>query len=288
MKKCFLSSIVLAFMLVISASFAFASPEVIAPETANQGSAIEIIIPNIPKEYKHVSFSWLDMNRKLFLKDEGEFQSASILIPMPYDVTKDQILKLHFGNETVTKVIKPSKVNWRKSTLTVEPQFIQHPAELDAKIKKDRAKSSKAFSTYTMKNELTGDYTRPAKGIVTSEYGVQRVYNGKLQSVHRGVDFRGATGVATYAFADGKVIVSDDFHYSGQVIYIDHGQGVISSYAHLSARNVKEGDIVKAGQTIGKIGATGRVTGPHLHFGLALQGIAIDAFPLLPKLASEK
>ncbi|MEO3706605.1 M23 family metallopeptidase [Trichormus azollae] len=127
-----------------------------------------------------------------------------------------------------------------------------------------------------------GVFLRPNKGRMTTTYGVRRYYNGKFANdyYHRGLDYAGAAGSAVVAPAPGQVAlvgrVSQGFRVHGNVVGIDHGQGVTSIFMHLSRINVKEGDIVKAGQLIGGVGSTGASTGPHLHWGLYVNGKSID------------
>ncbi len=130
-----------------------------------------------------------------------------------------------------------------------------------------------------------GPFIRPNRGRITTIYGVRRYYNGKfaLDYYHRGVDYAGAAGSPVVAPAAGRValvgLVSQGFRVHGNMIGIDHGQGVTSVFLHLSRINVKEGDFVKAGQVIGAVGSTGASTGPHLHWGLYVQGESVDPTP---------
>lgn len=130
-----------------------------------------------------------------------------------------------------------------------------------------------------------GKLLRPNKGETTTGYGVRRYYNGEFAKdyYHRGVDYAGASGSAIVAPAGGRVALigreADGFKIHGNCIGIDHGQGVSSIFLHLSRINVKEGDVVRAGQVIGTLGSTGAATGPHLHWGLYVQGLAIDPAP---------
>ena len=130
-----------------------------------------------------------------------------------------------------------------------------------------------------------GAFLKPNKGRISTIYGVRRYYNGKFAQdyYHRGVDYAGATGSPVIAPADGRIAlvgrVSQGFRVHGNMIGIDHGQGVITTYLHLSRLNVQEGDVVKAGQVIGAVGSTGAVTGPHLHWGLYVQGESVDPTP---------
>ncbi len=137
----------------------------------------------------------------------------------------------------------------------------------------------------TPKKFWNGAFLKPNKGRITTIYGVRRYYNGKFAQdyYHRGVDYAGATGSPVIAPADGRIALvgraSQGFRVHGNIIGIDHGQGVVTTYLHLSRISVKEGELVKAGQVIGAVGSTGAVTGPHLHWGLYVQGESVDPTP---------
>lgn len=130
-----------------------------------------------------------------------------------------------------------------------------------------------------------GPFFRPNQGEITTIYGVRRYYNGKFAEdyYHRGVDYAGAYGSPVIASAAGRVALvgreSQGFKVHGNVIGIDHGQGVTTIYLHLSRIDVKEGDFVKAGQVIGALGSSGASTGPHLHWGLYVHGQSVDPVP---------
>ncbi|MBD2353978.1 M23 family metallopeptidase [Tolypothrix sp. FACHB-123] len=136
----------------------------------------------------------------------------------------------------------------------------------------------------------SGKFLKPNAGRMSTIYGVRRYYNGKFANdyYHRGVDYAGAQGSAVTAPAAGKVAlvgkVSEGFRVHGNVVGIDHGQGVTSIFMHLSRINVKEGDVVKAGQLIGAVGSTGASTGPHLHWGLYVNGKSVDPTPWRTKV----
>ncbi|MBD2041783.1 M23 family metallopeptidase [Microcoleus sp. FACHB-672] len=130
-----------------------------------------------------------------------------------------------------------------------------------------------------------GAFLRPNAGEITTIYGVRRYYNGKFAEdyYHRGVDYAGAYGSSVVAPAAGRVALvgreADGFAIHGNCIGIDHGQGVTTIYLHLSRINVKEGDMVKPGQVIGAVGNSGASTGPHLHWGLYVNGLSVDPVP---------
>ncbi len=131
----------------------------------------------------------------------------------------------------------------------------------------------------------SGPFLRPNQGPVTSEYGVRRYYNGVFAQdyYHRGVDYGGGVGSPVVAPAAGRVVLvgreSEGFRLHGNTVGLDHGQGVTSIYLHLSRIDVQEGDLVQPGQRLGAVGATGAVTGPHLHWGLFVHGVSIDPVP---------
>ena len=131
----------------------------------------------------------------------------------------------------------------------------------------------------------SGVMLRPSQGRVSSEYGVRRYYNGKFAEnyYHRGVDYAAATGSPVVAPAAGYIRlvgrVSDGFELHGNTVGIDHGQGLLSIMIHLSRIDVSEGDFIRAGQRVGAIGSTGAATGPHLHWGLYVNQVAVDPVP---------
>jgi murein DD-endopeptidase MepM/ murein hydrolase activator NlpD len=130
-----------------------------------------------------------------------------------------------------------------------------------------------------------GSFVRPSAARISTEFGVRRYYNGEFATdyYHKGVDYAGAQGSAVVAPAPGRVSLigreSEGFHVHGNIIGIDHGQGVVSVFMHLQDINVKVGDMVTAGQNIGTVGATGAAAGPHLHWGLYVNEVAVDPVP---------
>jgi murein DD-endopeptidase MepM/ murein hydrolase activator NlpD len=126
-----------------------------------------------------------------------------------------------------------------------------------------------------------GPFVRPVPGEPTSIFGTRRIFNGKPRSPHPGLDLRAAEGTEVRASGPGKVVIAQDLYYSGNIVILDHGGGLFTLYAHLSELRVAEGDAIAAGQTIGLSGSTGRVTGPHLHWGAKIGNHPFDPRALL-------
>ncbi len=167
--------------------------------------------------------------------------------------------------------------------ITIKDKRKVNPLKQDIdRILREKKRKQKAANSWNDEEPDT-DFLVPVKGIMTGSYGRRRIFNGQPKRPHSGMDIAADKGVPVLAPADGVVVESGDFFFSGDVIYIHHGEGLVSMYAHLDERDVKIGDRVKKGQVIGKVGATGRVTGPHLHWSVGLNGTWVD-----PSLFVEK
>ena len=165
--------------------------------------------------------------------------------------------------------------------LTVQKQFVQPDPEQMKRAEEDQKKMRAIYDTVTPERLWDGKFRFPLKDVTTGgNFGRRRVLNGEARSPHAGVDFPAANGTPVYASQSGKIVVAENLYYSGNTVVIDHGFGIYTLYAHLSEMGVRAGEPVKAGAEIGKVGATGRVTGPHLHWGLTIDHARVNAMQI--------
>jgi murein DD-endopeptidase MepM/ murein hydrolase activator NlpD len=155
-------------------------------------------------------------------------------------------------------------------------------AELQARIAREneraREAGRKAHDTPAM---WTAPFINPRPSSITSRFGSGRMFNGTVASRHLGVDFSGAVGTPVSAANRGVVALVDEFYLAGNVVYVDHGEGIVTGYFHLSKSLVAPGDTVERGQQIGLVGATGRVTGPHLHWNARYGAVTVNPLDLV-------
>ena len=166
-------------------------------------------------------------------------------------------------------------------TLTVSPDFVNPPAAQLQRIAKDSAFLKEIASHPAPARLWTQSFVRPVPDAANSRFGTRSVFNGEPRSPHGGADFASPAGRPVKAPNAGRVVAARELFFTGNVVMIDHGLGVFSMLAHLSRIDVKEGDEVKAGDVVGLVGATGRVTGPHLHWALTVSGARVDPVSLL-------
>ena len=217
------------------------------------------------------------------LKHPSRQDKVIALIAVPYRQS-DPIKLLHVKqHEKETFKLPITKGIYAQEVLNVEPSKVSPPKEKLARIKAAAAEAKALYATFTLKRHWNSPFISPLQNPITSEYGTARVFNDTLQSYHSGVDFRAPVGTPIVASNDGVVVIAKERYYAGGSVVIDHGEGIYSVYYHLSSIAPKVGDRVKKGEFLGLSGATGRVTGPHLHFGFMVQGIPVEPLDFMKK-----
>nr|WP_321255475.1 M23 family metallopeptidase [uncultured Pseudodesulfovibrio sp.] len=188
---------------------------------------------------------------------------------------------------TLRRTVQVTSKEYPKQELTLPPSMVTPPQDVYDRISEERKQTTAAKNTITPKRLWRLPLQRPVDGEISSTYGLRRVLNGKSKNPHRGQDMRSPMGNPVKSVADGVVVLVGDHYYAGNSVYIDHGNGVVSMYFHLSKPIVKEGDKIQRGQAIGLSGMSGRATGPHLHFSLSVLGELVDPQPLFDNSADK-
>jgi murein DD-endopeptidase MepM/ murein hydrolase activator NlpD len=196
----------------------------------------------------------------------------------PHVVTVDA------GQARATRTLQVLPKRFPTRRLTVDPDFVTPPPSATERIERDQQLLAKAWQSSAVTRLWTEPFARPVDEVANSAFGTRSIFNGLPRNAHSGADFLSPAGTPVRAPDGGRILIAQDLYFSGNTIVIDHGLGLFSLLAHLSLIDVREGDRVAVGQVVGKVGATGRVTGPHLHWAVRLNGARVDPLSLLALL----
>lgn len=264
---------------------ASASTSVTFPENWEIGQAFVVALSS-HTAFENPSVTWMDRVISLDVEPGREgYVSYALLGSYVRDVKPgDYPLEFGFVQDDqrfrVQCTVQLKAKKYPEEHLKVNDKMVTPPKSQLARIQKEARLATVARKTMTRKRLWTTPPARPVPGVFTSGYGFRRVYNGIPKGYHAGTDFRAPVGTSIRAPFAGKVVLTGNHYYAGKSVFIDSGNGVVSLFFHMSEIAVKEGELIAKGQIIGKSGATGRVTGPHLHYGLSLAGQYVDAAPL--------
>ncbi len=202
------------------------------------------------------------------------------LVPVPMEAkhTLPVIVKWTEGDKpkSETLSLRLTEKSYTRTKLKVSPKQTNPDPEDEKRIDRERAEFKEIYGCSDNKPLWTEAFVLPANGSVTSGFGSQRVFNGEVKTVHYGVDLRAGAKTPIKSANAGKVVFAKDAFFGGNTVVIDHGLGIFSSYNHLSVLSVTVGQFVKRGEKLGMAGATGRATGPHLHWGVKVNGLSVD------------
>lgn len=254
------------------------------PETPRQGALFRVRVARVPASSE---ISGRVAGEPLHFTVVGGPDSAAVAfaaVPIDGDTTMAIQLRCAAGErlDTLSARVVAAIADYPVERLRVAPGFGRPPdSALAARIRRESARATEvAVRSHSTPRIWEEPFVFPRDARVTSGFGRGREYNGNITSRHMGTDFAGATGAPVVAANRGVVRIVDAFFYGGNVVYLDHGAGLTSAYLHLSEQLVAQGDTVDRGQLIGRVGATGRVTGPHLHLIVRYGGVTVDPLSL--------
>ncbi|HEY3587553.1 MAG TPA: M23 family metallopeptidase [Myxococcaceae bacterium] len=210
----------------------------------------------------------------------GDGAEALVGIPVEDDPGLVQV-QVTAGGQKLVRPLEIIPPEFPERKLTVATKFVKIPASAKARIKADQAAFQKAWSTPFRPRAFTDNFEKPRDAVITAHFGDKRTLNGKKTTQHFGLDLDGSTGDEIRAANDGRVVMVRDCFTSGNTVLVEHGAGLITSYFHMSKFLVKPGQEVRRGELLGLVGKTGRVTGPHLHFGAHLGSLWVNPQALL-------
>jgi murein DD-endopeptidase MepM/ murein hydrolase activator NlpD len=255
--------------------------------SANQGSAVRLTFPNEPG-VKSVQVVW--DGKKVAAFRVGDAWTTIVGIDLDAkagDHNAGVLLGMEDGGvEMRDVVIKVIEKKYPTTELKVDEKYVELSKADLARANRESNETEAIYAAVTAERLWDKSFISPIAGRNGTNFGHRRVFNGEPRAPHAGADLRATTGTPVHATNAGRVVLAKSLFFTGNTVILDHGLGIYSLYAHLSRIDVKRGEMVKNDQLLGLAGATGRVTGPHLHWGMRVQGARVDPFSLVG-LASE-
>lgn len=209
----------------------------------------------------------------LTIHEDGQRWIAIVGIPLSVKPGRQQV-ELEDGRRLAFEV---GGRHYAEQRITIRNQQQVSPnAENLARIERELAEQTAAYRQFSARQPSNLLFDKPVDGPLSSPFGLRRFFNGEERNPHSGLDFAVPSGTPIKAPAAGRVILIGDYFFNGKTVFLDHGQGLISMFCHLSSIDVKVGDEIARGGHVGKVGATGRATGPHLHWNVSLNDARVD------------
>jgi len=261
----------LAFAIAVPAGVAHAVTVSALPESSLVPGGIAIV----PTGSRAIKASY--RNQRVMLADHDGQQYAIIGIPLDARIgTHEFVLEMSDNNkQTRNFTVNDKKYVEQRLTITNDRQVNPNTEDM-VRINRESAEMNKAFSSWDDSLTPVMQMRSPVAGPRSSSFGLKRFFNNQPRAPHSGMDIAAPEGTPIYAPAPGVILSTGDYFFNGNTIIIDHGHGLISLYCHMNTIDVTPGTVVEAGEQIGKVGQTGRVTGPHLHWSINLNNVRVD------------
>ena len=250
--------------------------------TATPGSAVQLKIPNEPN-LQSVHVMWREKKVPAFLVRDTWTTIVGIdLDTKPGAQRAEALLTRDDGRvdrRQITVRVRAKK--YPTTSLKVAERYTRLSKANLNRANRESKEVAAAYRPVTTAIVPDQPFTVPIAGVTGTNFGERRIFNGEPRAPHSGADLRATTGTPVHATNRGRAVLAKALFFTGNTVILDHGLGIYSLYAHLSRMDVKRGDIVENGQIVGLVGATGRVTGAHLHWGMRVQGARVDPFSLV-------
>jgi murein DD-endopeptidase MepM/ murein hydrolase activator NlpD len=261
------------FMALVAALFAFSNAMAALPRASNvPGGVLVVDIGEAKGPMPQVHWQ----GRSVLVATDGGRYKAVVGVALAVEPGSYSLQVTDASGATRELPVKIAAKKYREQRLTVAPGQVDLSPEDAARVETEQKRQRESLDSFSASPPATFALRQPVAGERSDSYGARRTFNGQARNPHSGMDIAAPTGTAIIAPADGVVLDTGEFFFNGNTVLIDHGRGFVTMYCHLSAFAVKKGDVVKTAQQIGKVGATGRVTGAHLHFGVLLNGASVD------------
>src|SRR5258708_7845 len=261
-----------------------------APEST-QGSLLLLELQNSAKPLGEVKATWDNKDIPFWQQpklDEKSPDAWRALLGVDLELKPETYTLAIAGKSqaaedfTCAASIAVKEGKFATESLKVAPNFVEPNPEQLARAEAERQRLRAIFATITPERLWDGHFRYPLAGVTTGgNFGKRRILNGKAGSPHGGVDFPAPAGTPVYAAQRGRVVLAEPLYFSGNTVVLDHGLGVYTLYAHFESIAVQAGDLVDTGALLGKVGATGRVTGPHLHWGVTVNRARANPLQLI-------
>lgn len=255
----------------------------LTPAVVVAGSPVLIHV-NAPRDAE-LEGKWMGRKLEFFAAKSGHgwYSLAGVDVEAAVGASTLSIAEHDHGGSVrdLSRTVEILAAHYRTGTLTVAPKFVEPPPEELNRIKAESELKQKVFAASAGEPLWTANFSLPVPSQATDSFGTRRMFNGKLASIHKGMDFRAKTGTPVRAGNSGVVVLAQPLFYEGNCVIIDHGLGLFTLSMHLSRIDVKVGQRVAKGALLGLSGATGRVTGPHLHWSVRWEGANLDPAKLL-------